>query len=390
MRADVFLVDHGHATTRSQAQRLIAAGVEWRMSPLAPWKKVVKNGDDIPAGAELKLLDDAEAKFISRGGLKLEGALNATGLKVEGLRCLDVGQSTGGFTDCLLQRGAAQVIGVDVGHGQLHERLREDVRVICVEGVNARSMTAEILEDACEEVISERWEEEEDNETQPQAPYAWMRNGGEVDEDYDDSADVKETDIEAFKAERAAKAKAREEGTLPTERRRKEAYADVDTTAEFDFVTGDVSFISLTLVLPAIVRLLKPHGHLLMLVKPQFELQPGQVGKGGIVREPALFKEVEERIRTCLSELGLEVKGWMDSAIEGGDGNREFFVHAVQGAEIRFAGESLPDQPAAPAAKRVSRTVLRELKRIDVIDDEEDGYNVPGPARPKRKNTKKY
>ena len=389
MRADVFLVDHGHATTRSQAQRLIAAGVEWRMSPLAPWKKVVKNGDDIPVGAELKLLDDAEAKFISRGGLKLEGALNATGLKVDGLRCLDVGQSTGGFTDCLLQRGAAQVIGVDVGHGQLHERLREDVRVICVEGLNARSMTAQSLEDACEEVISERWVEEEDNDTLPQAPYAWMRNGGEIGEDYDDSNDAKDAEIEAFKAERAAKAKAREEGTLPTQRRRKELYADVNITPEFDLVTGDVSFISLTLVLPAVVRLLKPHGHLLMLVKPQFELQPGQVGKGGIVREPAHFAEVEQRIRSCLSELGLEVKAWMDSAIEGGDGNREFFVHAVQGAEIKFAGEPLPDA-GAPAAKRVSRTVLRELKRIDVIDDEEDGYNVPGPARPKRKNTKKY
>ncbi|MDH0364022.1 TlyA family RNA methyltransferase [Comamonas aquatica] len=390
MRADVFLVDHGYATTRSQAQRLIASGVEWRLTPLAPWKKVAKNGDDIPAGVELKLLDNAEAKYISRGGLKLEGALEATGLKVDGLRCLDVGQSTGGFTDCLLQRGAAQVIGVDVGHGQLHERLRADVRVVCVEGMNARAMTAEVLEDACEEVISERWEEEEDNDTQPKAPYAWMRNGGQVDEDYDDSNDAKDSDIEAFKAERAAKAKAREEGTVPTERRRKAEYAEVDTTPLFDFVTGDVSFISLTLVLPAVVRLLKPHGQLLMLVKPQFELQPGQIGKGGIVREPAHFQEVEERVRTCLTELGLEVKAWMESAIEGGDGNREFFIHAVQGQTIKDLGEPLPDQPAAPAAKRVSRTVLRELKRIDVIDDEEDGYNVPGPARPKRKNTKKY
>ena len=390
MRADVFLVDHGHATTRSQAQRLIASGVEWRLTPLAPWKKVTKNGDDIPAGVELKLLDNAEAKYISRGGLKLEGALEAFGLKVDGLRCLDVGQSTGGFTDCLLQRGAAQVIGVDVGHGQLHERLRADVRVVCVEGMNARAMTAEVLEDACEEVISERWEEEEDNDTQPKAPYAWMRNGGQVDEDYDDSNDAKDSDIEAFKAERAAKAKAREEGTVPTERRRKAEYAEVDTTPLFDFVTGDVSFISLTLVLPAVVRLLKPHGQLLMLVKPQFELQPGQIGKGGIVREPAHFQEVEERVRTCLTELGLEVKAWMESAIEGGDGNREFFIHAVQGQTIKDLGEPLPDQPAAPAAKRVSRTVLRELKRIDVIDDEEDGYNVPGPARPKRKNTKKY
>lgn len=388
MRADVFLVDNGHATTRSQAQRLIASGVEWRLSPLAPWKKVAKNGDDIPAGAELKLLDDAEVKFISRGGLKLEGALQSTGLKVDGLRCLDVGQSTGGFTDCLLKHGAAQVIGVDVGQGQLHDSLRADVRVICVEGLNARSMTAEVLEDACEEVISERWEEEEDNDTQPQAPYAWMRNGGEVGEEYDDSNDAKDTDIEAFKAERAAKAKAREEGTVPTERRRKEGYAEVDTTPMFDFVTGDVSFISLTLVLPAVVRLLKPQGQLLMLVKPQFELQPGQVGKGGIVRDAALFQEVQERVTSCLKELGLEVKGWMDSAIEGGDGNHEFFVHAQQGATIKNEGEPLPDQPAAPAAKRVSRTVLRELKRIDVIDDEEDGYNVPGPARPKRKNAK--
>lgn len=387
MRADVFLVDHGHATTRSQAQRLIASGVEWRLTPLAPWKKVAKNGDDIPAGAELKLLDDAEVKYISRGGLKLEGALNATGLKVQGLRCLDVGQSTGGFTDCLLQRGAAQVIGVDVGQGQLHDRLREDVRVICVEGVNARFMTTAILEDACEEVISERWEEEEDNETLPQAPYAWMRNGGQVDEEYDDSRDAKDSDIEAFKAERAAKAKARAEGTVPTERRRKAEYADVNITPEFDFVTGDVSFISLTLVLPAVVRMLKPHGHLLMLVKPQFELQPGQVGKGGIVRDLALFKEVEARVRTCLAELGLEVKAWMESAIEGGDGNHEFFVHAVQGAQIKNLDQPLPDMPAATATKRVSRTVLRELKRIDVIDDEEDGYNVPGPARPKRKKS---
>ena len=160
MRADVFLVDHGHASTRSQAQRLIASGVQWRNSPLLPWKKVQKNGDDIPVGAELQLLNLDEAKYISRGGLKLEGALAATGLQVAGLRCLDVGQSTGGFTDCLLQAGAAQVIGVDVGQGQLHERLRSDARVVCVEGLNARHMSAQDLQDACEEVLSERWEEE--------------------------------------------------------------------------------------------------------------------------------------------------------------------------------------------------------------------------------------
>lgn len=387
MRADVFLVDMGHASTRSQAQRLIASGVQWRTSPLLPWKKVLKNGDDIPAGAELQLLDVAEAKYISRGGLKLEGALATTGLSVAGLRCLDVGQSTGGFTDCLLQAGAAQVIGVDVGQGQLHERLRADARVVCVEGLNARSMSAQALEQACEEVLSERWEEEEDNETLPQAPYAWMRNGGVIDEDYDDSRDAKDAEIEAFKAERAAKAKARELGTVPTVLRRKAEFADVDITPQFDFVTGDVSFISLTLVLPAVVRLLKPHGHLLMLVKPQFELQPGQVGKGGIVRDPALYEQVRQRVCDCLAQLGLEVKAWLDSPITGGDGNHEFFVHAQQGAQVLHLDTPLPDQSAQSAKPaRVSRTVLREQKRAHIIDlDEDDDYNVPGPARPKRK-----
>jgi 23S rRNA (cytidine1920-2'-O)/16S rRNA (cytidine1409-2'-O)-methyltransferase len=332
MRADVFLVDGGHAATRSQAQRLIAAGVEWRLSPLAPWQKVAKNGDEIPSVAEVRLLDDAEAKYISRGGLKLEGALRATGLPVAGLRCLDVGQSTGGFTDCLLQHGAAQVIGVDVGHGQLHERLRSDLRVVCVEGVNARSLTAQALQQACELALSEVIEAEEDNETQPEAPYSWMRNGGQVDEEYDDSNDAKDKDIETFKSERAAKAKAREQGTLPVERRRRAECADVDTTPAFGVVTGDLSFISLTLVLPALVPLLAPGGQLLMLVKPQFELQPGQVGKGGIVRDAALYAVVEQRIRDCCAGLGLVVQAWLDSPIEGGDGNREFFVHARRAA----------------------------------------------------------
>ena len=332
MRADVFLVDGGHAATRSQAQRLIAAGVEWRLSPLAPWQKVAKNGDEIPSVAEVRLLDDAEAKYISRGGLKLEGALRATSLSVTGLRCLDVGQSTGGFTDCLLQHGAAQVIGVDVGHGQLHERLRSDLRVVCVEGVNARSLTAQALQDACELALSEVIEAEEDNETQPEAPYSWMRNGGQVDEAYDDSNDAKDQDIEAFKSERAARDKAREEGTLPVERRRRAECADVDITPLFDVVTGDLSFISLTLVLPALVPLLAPGGSLLMLVKPQFELQPGQVGKGGIVRDASLYTVVEQRIRDCCAELGLEVQAWLDSPISGGDGNREFFVFARRSA----------------------------------------------------------
>ena len=333
MRADVFLVERGHAATRSQAQRLIAAGVQWRLSPGMPWQKVGKNGDDIPDIAQVELLDGAEAKYLSRGGLKLEGAVAATGLSVAGLRCLDVGQSTGGFTDCLLQHGAAQVIGVDVGHGQLHERLRNDPRVVGVEGLNARAMTAASLQEACEDALSERVETEvEDNDTQPVAPYAWMRNGGQVDEDYDDSDDAREQDVEAFKAERAAKARARAEGNVPTRRQRRAGREQVDITPVFDVITGDLSFISLTLVLPALVPLMAPGGALLMLVKPQFELQPGQVGKGGIVRDESLYAVVEQRIREACASVGLVVDRWLDSPIDGGDGNREFFVFARRSA----------------------------------------------------------
>lgn len=396
MRADVFLVEAGHASTRSQAQRLIASGVEWRLTPLAPWKKVAKNGDDIPAGAELNLLDAAEAKYISRGGLKLEGALAATGIAVKGLRCLDVGQSTGGFTDCLLQAGAAQVIGIDVGHSQLHDRLRSDERVICVESFNARTLTPESLEQACDDALCEVIEEEEDNDTQPVAPYAWMRNGGQIDEDYDDSDDAKEQDVEAFKAERAAKAKARAEGSAPVEMRRRAGTENIDITPAFDFVTGDVSFISLTLVLPAVVQVLKPHGQLLMLVKPQFELQPGQIGKGGIVRDTALYGEVEKRIRDCLAELGLTVKQWLDSPIEGGDGNHEFFVWAQQGAEIKAPAPAAEEEesgaagakPAVKAApKRPSRADIKaqRAKQELYADPEAASFGQPGPGRSKQK-----
>ena len=225
--------------------------------------------------------------------------------------------------------GAAMVVGVDVGQGQLHERLRNDARVIGCEGVNARHLSAELLQEACEEALSEQVEAEpEDNDTQPEAPYAWMRNGGQVDEDYDDSDDAKEHDIEAFKAERAAKAQARAAGAVPMLRQRRAGREDVVAPQQFELITGDLSFISLTLVLPALVPLLAPDGVLLMLVKPQFELQPGQVGKGGIVRDAALYAVVEKRIRDCCTDLGLAVTAWLDSPIQGGDGNREFFVYA--------------------------------------------------------------
>ena len=237
--------------------------------------------------------------------------------------------------------------------------------------------------------------EEEDNDTQPVAPYAWMRNGGQVDDEYDDSEDAKEQEIEDFKAERSAKQRAKAEGTAPVERRRRAGTENIDIRPEFDFVTGDLSFISLTLVLPAVVSVLKPGGQLLMLVKPQFELQPGQIGKGGIVRDKALYAEVEQRIRACLAELGLEVKQWMDSAIDGGDGNHEFFVHAQQGAVVKLpapaAADAKADAPAVPAkkaaAKRPSRADMRAKRDLQelYVDPEAASFGQPGPARSKQK-----
>jgi 23S rRNA (cytidine1920-2'-O)/16S rRNA (cytidine1409-2'-O)-methyltransferase len=287
MRIDQLLVQRGLASTRSQAQRLIADGVQWKNGEV--WKRVAKNGDEVPDGAELQLLDDSEARYVSRGGLKLEAALKQAGVKVAGLRCLDVGQSTGGFTDCLLQAGARSVVGVDVGSAQLHPSLRSDARVLCVESVNARTLSASDLIAAYADSTGAdgQFDIEEDGET---------FDGFDGSEDGEDAPDV---------------------AALPPE-----------FAPPFDVLVADLSFISQTLVLPAAVPLLKPGGVLLTLVKPQFELQPGQVGKGGIVKDPAMYPIVEQRLRECCAELGLEVTHWFDSAIEGGDGNREFFIGA--------------------------------------------------------------
>ena len=247
------LVERGLAASRSQAQRLIAAGVQWRLAP-GEWRPVNKNGDELRETVELKLLNTAEARYVSRGGLKLEGALQQCGLQVAGLRCLDVGQSSGGFTDCLLQHGAAQVVGVDVGQGQLAPSLQAHPRVVCIEKCNARELTAEQL----------------------------LQRGGP------------------------------------------------SAQAPFDLVVGDLSFISQTLVWPALVPLLAPGGYLLMLVKPQFELQPEHIGKGGLVKDANLYDVVQARIQDTCQSLGLQCKDYFESAITGGDGNREFFVWACQ------------------------------------------------------------
>src|SRR4030095_15387126 len=147
MRADQLLVMAGLAPTRSAAQRLIARGaVRWR-GPHG-WTVPRKAGEEVPESCDIELTDDAELRFVSRGGLKLEGPLVHTGIDVRGMTCLDVGQSTGGFTDALLQRGASRVVGIDVGHGQLHPKMRDDARVHALEGINARHLSAPALGDA--------------------------------------------------------------------------------------------------------------------------------------------------------------------------------------------------------------------------------------------------
>src|ERR1700712_1118122 len=141
MRADQLLVERGMAPTRSAAPRLSATGAVRGRAP-AGWRVPAKAGEDVPSEADVEITDDAELRFVSRGGLKLDGALARLGLDVAGMTSLDVGQSTGGFTDRLPQRGAKQVVGVDVGHGQLHPRLAQDPRVTALEGVNARHLDA--------------------------------------------------------------------------------------------------------------------------------------------------------------------------------------------------------------------------------------------------------
>lgn len=252
MRADQLLVRRGLAPSRTAAQRLIEAGrvrFEQAGHGARAWQTVAKASLDLPEDTPLELLPDAEDRFVSRGGQKLAGAIAHTGLTVTGRTCLDLGQSTGGFTDCLLQAGAARVVGVDVGHGQLHPRLRVNARVICLEGVNARHLSAEFL-----------------------APHR------------------------------------------PPD--------------GFDLIVADLSFISLTLVLPRLPPLLAPSGHLLLLVKPQFELGPQALGKGGIVRDDRLYDAVQAKLRQACSTSGIEPLDWFASPITGTDGNREFFLLA--------------------------------------------------------------
>jgi 23S rRNA (cytidine1920-2'-O)/16S rRNA (cytidine1409-2'-O)-methyltransferase len=235
-RVDLVLVERELVDSRQQAQRLIMAGkvtVDGRM--------VDKPGTRISQEADITL--QAAQPYVSRGGLKLEAALDRFAVEVSGVIAADVGASTGGFTDCLLQRGASKVYAIDVGYGQLAWRLRNDSRVVVMERVNVR-----YLEGLPEPV---------------------------------------------------------------------------------DLATVDVSFISLELVLPAIIGFLKPHGAIVALIKPQFEAGRRQVGKGGVVKDPAVHRAVLRKILLWADEHGLTVPDLMASPLKGSAGNVEFLAHLV-------------------------------------------------------------
>jgi 23S rRNA (cytidine1920-2'-O)/16S rRNA (cytidine1409-2'-O)-methyltransferase len=245
LRLDKLLVQRGLVPSRERAQALILAG-----KVLVNEQKIDKAGAPVPSDAVVRLLGE-DLKYISRGGLKLEKALQHWNIDVAGKTCLDVGASTGGFTDCLLQHGAARVIAVDTGYGQMDLKIRQDARVRLLEKTNARFLTREQL-------------------GQP-----------------------------------------------------------------VDLITMDVSFISASLVLPAVVKAAFPESPyewagrtLLILVKPQFEVGREKVGKGGIVRDEAAQRQAVEKVRNIVLALGFDNIDVIDSPILGAEGNREFLLYA--------------------------------------------------------------
>ena len=242
-RIDKLLVERGLADSRTKAQALVIAG-----AVLVGEQLVKKPSEIFSHDANIRIKDNATQRYVSRGGIKLEAALREFNVDVNGLICLDVGASTGGFTDCLLQHGARRVIAVDVGHNQLDWKLRNDPRVEVREGVNARYLRAE------------------------------------------------------------------------------------DFDHKFDIATIDVSFISLRKILPAVVRLMTERARIIGLIKPQFEVGKGEVGKGGIVKNPELHQRVIAEVNAAAESLGLRVGGLIESPIKGADGNVEFLALYVSEA----------------------------------------------------------
>jgi 23S rRNA (cytidine1920-2'-O)/16S rRNA (cytidine1409-2'-O)-methyltransferase len=237
-RIDKLLVDRGLAESRTKAQALVMSA-----SVLVDEQLVNKPSEkfSLEANIRIKARSDDHG-YVGRGGLKLAAALREFAIDVSGYVCLDVGASTGGFTDCLLQNGAGRVIAVDVGHNQIDWKLRNDPRVEVREGVNARYLSP------------------------------------------------------------------------------------ADFEVKFDLITIDVAFISATKILPSVVPLLNAAGRIITLIKPQFEVGKGEVGKGGIVKDPAQHQRVTAEVNALAESLGLRIRGVMESPIKGADGNKEFLA----------------------------------------------------------------
>jgi len=252
-RADKVLVERGLAESRTRAQALILAG-----QVLVREQRVDKPGQLIDPDAEIRIKGET-LRYAGRGGLKLEAGLREFNIDPAGKNCIDVGASTGGFTDCLLQHGAARVWAVDVGHNQLVWRLRQDPRVVVLEGVNARNL---------------------------------------------------------------------DPGQFPV---------------RFDLATIDVSFISLTKILPAVRPCLMDAADCISLIKPQFEVGKGEVGKGGIVTDPDKHRRVLNEIKDAALGIGFRPVGLIESPILGAEGNREFLMH-LKPAYENGAGIGLIDE----------------------------------------------
>lgn len=241
-RLDRLLVERGLAQSRERAKALIMAG-----RVLVDENRVEKPGAQVRFNAQVRLKGE-DFPFVSRGGTKLEKALEVFGIDPKGKRVIDVGASTGGFTDCLLQRGASKVFAVDVGYGQLAWKLQQDPRVVSLERRNIR--------------------------------YLEFHEIGE----------------------------------------------------RVDLIVVDTSFISVRKFLGRLCRMIKDRGDMVILLKPQFEVGKGEVEKGGIVRDPEKHTRVVEGVRQWAEEIGLRVKGVVESPLRGTKGNREFFVHFVREA----------------------------------------------------------
>ena len=251
-RLDVLLVERGLEQTRQRAQAMIMSGLVF-----VDGQRVDKAGTAVPNDAQIEVRGNT-LRYVSRGGLKLEKAMTTFGLKLDGCVCADIGASTGGFTDCMLQNGAKKVYAVDVGYGQLDWKLRSDERVVCMERTNARYLDREQIPD------------------------------------------------------------------------------------ELDFASIDVSFISLKLILPAVHRVLKAGGHVACLIKPQFEAGREKVGKKGVVRDPAVHREVIEMVTAYAQSISFAPCHLEFSPIKGPEGNIEYLLYLhkpEQASEETVTGE---------------------------------------------------